>query len=365
MPFEVLHAPYVNVNDVELTLNRWLVQPWQKVEKGASVCELETTKATIEMESDHAGYIYFVGPAPRIVKVGEAVAYVFPSNDPSQISAIQAADSPDTRTVVSGKAKELMQQFGLTMADFPRHTAISSSTVIAVIRDRGLAAEKTTSRETPLPSFTEDQVVLYGELNLATLALDALVSGSNPAMKAAGFVPSGGSPGEFFGLPIFAEGQLAEMRGRGLRNVFPCGPAPTRRRQMSIIREAGLRAVSIAHATASVSKFAELGDGVFIGPGVIIGPTVTIGEGAVILAAATIAHHSQIGKCATVSDGAHIGGNVAIGDGTLVGIGVSVNRRVRIEENATVVSGATVVDNVPAGHVHRLDGTIVKHQEKG
>jgi len=362
MPFEVIHAPHANVNDLELTLTRWLVSPWDKVAKGQAICELETTKATIELGSEFTGFLYPAVNERDVVKVGEPVAYVFPTADPAQIAAVAANPTKNTTMIVSAKARALMAEFGLTEADFPRHTSIGSDTVIAKIRERRgrNGGPEPSIVHATIPQFTANDLVIYGELNLATLVWDALANRPDSPSRVVGFIPTDDMPKSFFNLPLFAESQLSEMAAKGLSRVFPCAASRQKcEQQAARLKSLNLVVPSVVHQSATVSCAAKLGIGVFVGAGAAIGPEVEIGDFTKVLSGATVAHHSRVGRFVAISDGAHIGGNVQIDDGALIGIGAAVNKRVHIGANALVVSGAAVVDHVPARHIHRRDGSVV------
>jgi UDP-perosamine 4-acetyltransferase len=358
MPFEVLQAPHVNVNDLTLKLVRWAVRPWQAVEAGSLLCELETTKATIEFASDRAGFVLPAVEPGRLVRVGEPLAYVFPSADPEQARELDAGPTANSEIVVSRKALDLMDRFGLSPVDFPRHTAIGSDTVLAMIRERGLhPLDGPTPAPGAVPAFGPDDIVLWGETNLATLAWDALQAGGGG--RAAAYVPDQGG-GALFDLPVLVVGQWGDMKRAGLRKVFPCAAGrAARTAQLAELSRLGFDTVTVIHPSAVVSAAARLGVGCFVGAGAKIGPLAEIGDGTSVLAGAGVAHPSRVGAHCAISDGAHLGGNVTVGDGAVVGIGAAVNKRVTIGEGALVVSGAAAFDDVPAGAVLRRDGVSV------
>lgn len=359
MPFEVLRAPHVNVNDLTLKLVRWAVRPWQPVEAGSLLCELETTKATVEFAADRAGFVLPAVEPGRTVRVGEPLAYVFSSADPAQAAELDGGPAATGDVVVSRKARDLMTRFGLDQTDFPRHTAIGSDTVLAMIRERGLhPLDGPPSAPGTVPPFGPDDIVLWGESNLATLAWDALQAAGRG--RAAAYVPDHGG-GLLFDLPVLAAEQWGEMKKAGLVRVFPCAAGRAQRQaQLAELARLGFKAATVIHPSAVVSSAARLGAGCFVGAGATIGPLAEIGDGASVLAGAGVAHHCRVGAHCAISDGAHLGGNVVIGDGAVVGICAAVNKRVTIGEGALVVSGAAAFDDVPAGAVLRRDGSVVR-----
>ena len=362
MKYKTIHAPHVNANDLELVLVEWMVEPWQFVEAGDKICLLETTKAAVVHEAEWSGFIVPVVEVGRLCKVGEPLAHVFEENDKTQLDQLNDQAEDDSGVVVSKKAQRLMDEAGLTVADFRTHTMISSETVVATLRKR-VGESRIGVDEAAFRSIVEDMtitrrsVVIYGEPNQALLAVDAFESG-NKFVPVAVITEAGDAT--FAGYPVIAPRTLEFLRKKDLLNVFLCGANQETVEQQRIGCEAlGLQLVSAIHAGATVSRFAKIGRGVFIGPNVSVGPDVTVGDFCRVLSGASIAHHCVLEKYATLSDGCHVGGNVEVGSKVMIGIGASVNKRIRLGEGVIVVSGATVVDDVPDAHTVRLDGDIV------
>ena len=364
MPFETIVAPHVNVNDLEMIIVEWLVKPWQFVNKGEPICEVETTKSVLAVESTHTGYIYPLVQEKKLVKVGEPLAHVFSDNNPAQLEAIKKTSSGE-KAMVSKKAQELMKEFGLTVADFPMFSTISSETVVAKIRE--LKTQEISRNEKDVKQILDhlqiqkNSVAIYGEKNQALLAMDAFQAEGK--MIPVGYINSFYKENEFYGLPVISRETLEQLRKKGLQYIYVCGQdAKVKQEQEKECAALGLEIVSVIHPSASVSKFARLGKGVFIGAKAAIGPDVEIGDFSRVLCAATVAHHSKIGRFVDIADGSHLGGNVTVGDFSLIGIGVNINKRITIGKNTVIVSGATVIDHVPDNSTVRLN--IIAQQEK-
>jgi pyruvate/2-oxoglutarate dehydrogenase complex dihydrolipoamide acyltransferase (E2) component len=68
----------------EGTIVAWLVAPGDRVEEGQAILELETDKATVEMEAPASGYLVGVRPgavAGVAIPVGETIAYIADTPD--------------------------------------------------------------------------------------------------------------------------------------------------------------------------------------------------------------------------------------------------------------------------------------------
>ncbi|MDQ8029582.1 MAG: DapH/DapD/GlmU-related protein [Brevundimonas sp.] len=89
---------------------------------------------------------------------------------------------------------------------------------------------------------------------------------------------------------------------------------------------AGARLRTIRHPSASVSAFADIGDGGFIGAGVVIGPDASTGQGVIVCAGAVIDHDSRIGDHAFIGPGAVVASRLSIGPRAVVRAGAVVTR---------------------------------------
>jgi sugar O-acyltransferase (sialic acid O-acetyltransferase NeuD family) len=364
MSFKTVTAPHINVNDLEMIMQKWYVSPWQLVEQGDVICDVETTKAIVTVESEYSGYVYPLVPLDKVIKVGEPLAHVFPEDDPKQLEELNRVTKEEVGVTTTKKALVLMKEHGLTVADFPKFSMISSETVVAKLRERQIS-EKNHGEPGGIDidekniRIDQDSVVIYGEPNQALLALDALNAAGR--YNTIAYLNSSYDKDNFYGLPVLHNTVLKYLRARGLGFVYICGQnSETLARQQKECEDIGIETVLAVHPSSSIASTALLGKGVFIGANVVIGPDVKIGEFSRILCGATVAHHSLLGKFISVSDGSHIGGNVVVGDETLIGIGVNINKRVTIGNKVVIVSGAVVTDHIPDNHIVRLNPDYVQ-----
>lgn len=361
MPFKTITAPYINANDMEMQVVKWSVRPWQFVNKDDKLCEIESTKAVIVVESTYPGYVYPLVEVKKFVKVGEPLAHIFPENDPKQLEAISRETVPESNVTVTKKARVLMEEHGLSLLDFPKFSSISSETVIAKIRELKPKEEshdkKRANEVLGRIKIDENSIVIYGEKNQGLLALDAF--NENKKYKSLAYIDSSYKPEIFYGIPVMHNSALSQLKEKGLKYVYICGKDPKiKKEQEKECEEIGLEVCSAIHPTSVVSAISDLGKGIFIGAKAVIGPDVKIGDFSQVLCGATVAHHCKLGSYVSISDGANLAGNVSIGDNTLIGIGVNVNKWIKIGMNSIVVSGATVTDHVPDNHIIRLNSSM-------
>src|SRR5690348_2140164 len=112
-------APREGVNDDLVRVVEWLVKEGAPVTSGQAVAVVETTKATIDVTAESSGYLFPLATAGAEVGVGGRLAVIAPRPElPADYG--RASAGPTTgNTVVTAKAKPLLEQYGLTPADFP------------------------------------------------------------------------------------------------------------------------------------------------------------------------------------------------------------------------------------------------------
>ena len=102
---EVIKVPLINANDPESQVSEVNVHSGQQVSKGAVLCILETTKATVEVYAEMEGYVHEVWIKPgQVVKVGESICSIgqappaTASHEPVGIEADRVADEQPNRS---------------------------------------------------------------------------------------------------------------------------------------------------------------------------------------------------------------------------------------------------------------------------
>jgi pyruvate dehydrogenase E2 component (dihydrolipoamide acetyltransferase) len=116
---QTISMPKLGFDMAEGTLIRWVVQEGEEVKKGGVLAEIETDKATVEVESTHEGVVHkHLVSEGDVVPVGEAIAIVGEPGEevdtaeaaPSQEEIAKAGDSAPgaftPKEVAEGKGAE-------------------------------------------------------------------------------------------------------------------------------------------------------------------------------------------------------------------------------------------------------------------
>jgi pyruvate dehydrogenase E2 component (dihydrolipoamide acetyltransferase) len=103
MRFE-MKMPDLATTDSQIRVVRWFIEPGQKVERGQPLLEVETDKATMEVESVVSGVLKEVQAAINVeVSVGQVIA-VLEIEDPAQRSSPAAPPPNDLARLREGEA---------------------------------------------------------------------------------------------------------------------------------------------------------------------------------------------------------------------------------------------------------------------
>lgn len=135
------------------------------------------------------------------------------------------------------------------------------------------------------------------------------------------------------------------------RAIVAVGDNPRRRAVVERLATAGVRFGTVIAASAQVSPFATLGEGVMVCTNAVVNSGASVGAHTIINTSATVSHDSVVGAFVHVAPGAHIAGGARVGDGVLLGTGAVINPLMSVGEWTMVGSGAVVVSDLAPGKV--------------
>ena len=128
--------------------------------------------------------------------------------------------------------------------------------------------------------------------------------------------------------------------------VIGIGHNKTRWEKQGILKKAGARMPPLVHPNATVSRYAELGDGAVVMAKAVINPFAKVGDACIVNTGSTVDHDCILSEAVHVSPGANLGGGVEVGAQSWVGIGACVRQYLKIGSGVTIGAGAAVVKDV-------------------
>ncbi len=145
---EIIKMPKLGFDMAEGTLVRWVRQVGEPIQKGEILAEIETDKATVEVESAFSGVVlqHLVDPG-TIVPVNDPIAVVGAEGEgisDQLVSSEQLSVSSEQSSVVSHQASVVGEQLSVSSSQSPEG-GLSQSTIVRasplakkMARERGL-----------------------------------------------------------------------------------------------------------------------------------------------------------------------------------------------------------------------------------
>jgi sugar O-acyltransferase (sialic acid O-acetyltransferase NeuD family) len=116
--------------------------------------------------------------------------------------------------------------------------------------------------------------------------------------------------------------------------------------KQKMLMEKGANFPVLAHPSAVVSRYAEIGQGTVIKANAVINTFARVGMAGIVGTVSTVAHDCVLGDSVHISPGANLAGAVSVGASSWVWIGASVKQCLLIGSNVVVGAGAAVVADV-------------------
>lgn len=355
--------PLLNPNEPEANLASLSVGEGQRVEKGAVLCTLETTKSTAEVEAEASGYVVHLRfQEGQTVRAGDLLCYLAGSPDwkpPvddrefAESSAEKSQPMPDGLRITQ-PALSLARRENLDLSLLPLGPLVTESMVSELI-------QSTTSPKTSLKGIWSDfdatAIVIYGGGGHGKKLVDLIRALGS--YRIAGIVDDGilahrpdGSSHEIMGVPLLGRGEiLEELHAKGVRlaanGIGGIGDPDLRLHVFQQLAGAGMACPALIHPSAVVEPSAVLSPGVQVFPLAYVGSLAALGFGVIVNNNAVISHDCQVNNYANISPGALVAGSVEIGEGALIGMGATIHLGVKIGRRARIGNGATVKAAVP------------------
>ncbi|WP_339651660.1 acetyltransferase [Halopseudomonas pelagia] len=129
--------------------------------------------------------------------------------------------------------------------------------------------------------------------------------------------------------------------------VVAIGNNAIRRDKCMLLVQAGASLVNIVHPSATISRYAQMGNGTVVFAGAVVNMDAQLGMGCIVNTGACIDHDCLLGDFVHVSPNAALAGGVTVGDLSWIGMGAVARPLVHIGREALIGAGAAVVSDVP------------------
>jgi sugar O-acyltransferase (sialic acid O-acetyltransferase NeuD family) len=134
---------------------------------------------------------------------------------------------------------------------------------------------------------------------------------------------------------------------KGNNYAVAIGNNSLRTKIMDHIRERGGITPSLIHNSAEISKYAEIGCGVYIQPKAVIWTKVKIEDDCIVSPLTLICHHSILKKGSLLSNLSTIGSNIIVEEQVFIGMGSTIMTGIKkIGKNSIIGAGSVVIRDV-------------------
>ncbi|MBF0590159.1 MAG: hypothetical protein HQL53_13640 [Magnetococcales bacterium] len=366
MSVHLMTVPQLGVNDDVALLAAWLVNDGGRISQGDPVCELETSKAVVEVTAEQSGYVallaeendelkvsaplLLIGSTPELA--GEEKQRLQAAAEVSATGNHPSASAGDAKA--TAKAIRLAEKLGIEIAKVPLGA-------IGVIREKDVQAfhdeqisPNGVAISEPQPFQTDPHripTVILGTGNGAKTMKECLdLAGTHQVVAFIGLEDCGLSEKE--GLPVHTRTQLPQLQSFG---VVCAGVAITkgieRLADVRLLQSLNIEPLNVVHPQAFISPSAQLGAGCFVKAGALIETACRIGDAVLIDNTTTLPHDNTIGDGCHLAPGVTLGSSITIGPMTIVGIGVSIATGSRIGGNCILSVGSSITQDIPDNSV--------------
>ena len=340
-------VPLLNANEPEARLVDVHVADGQRVEAGAILFTIETTKAASDVEAPTAGFVRMLAAEGDTVSVGDLLAYLTETADEAlPISApvsVHPVDSLAGDLRITKPARALAETLGLDLDSLPTDRLLTEAAI------REIAAAR---QPIDLPDYGNDHILIYGAGGHAKAVMEMVqaigahriagILDDNPALAGKSVL----------GIPVLGgRGLLALLREKGLmlaaNGVGGILDIAVRVRLFELQESAGFSFPALAHPRATVEASVSLSDGVQVFANAYVGSSALLHPRCMINTGAIVSHDCEIGRYTHIAPGAMLAGHVHVGERSLVGMGVTTAIGIKIGNGVRIGNGAVVYADVP------------------
>ncbi len=343
---KIIYTPKVGTSDIEVKLCAILLNN-QKVSIGDIICEVETSKATYDIESEYDGYIYMIHDLYENINVGSPLAII----SEVQLSEVELkneinkfasdADVKSQTTNVTKKAQVLIDKHQVDISSIKKEI-ITEKDVRELLINAKLSSELINTK------FKENDLVIVGIGGHAGMCIDILRQESK--FNIVGFIDDNVINDEKFGLKYL--GNLSVIEGfakNGLcyavLGIGFVGNLKKRERVYNYLTSF-VKVPTIIHKSAIVEPSAKIDEGCQIMAGAIIGSNVLIGKNCIINSGVIVSHDSIISDGSHLTPGATLAGHVKIGKRVTVGMCATVYIGLKVSDDHVIMNGKSVIDSI-------------------
>lgn len=359
-----IKAPRLNTNDDELLVLKIFVKNDEIIKKDQKIFLLETSKTSIEINSEYDGKIKYINVNENdFIKVGDVLMEIMSDNKIDSKDEINNETSEDKKlkSKVSLKALKLIKESNIDINELGGDDKeIKYQQVVDYLKKRKISNSEYNMN---LPSVVigtglhaKEIASLLEALNIPILGFSAKNKNeiNNPILKKY--------------MVICTDENLDKLDDLKGKNFYIGVGGPisnlNRKNIFENLEKIKINLPPVVSINANVSKDLKIGEGSVILPGATIGPEVVIGKNCIINCNAVVSHGTTIGNHVHLTPGSVIAGNCKIGDMTTLGMNSTVLYSTKVGKNCLTHNNSSVLIDLEDNLELNQFGKIFKRSDK-
>lgn len=380
MTIHVMRMPGVNANEDSAILVRWTVDEGAPVRKGQFICEIETTKSTVEVEAEADGFLVPVAPAGASQQVGAPIA-VIKTDLAADHSALlgDGASAKSEEKLWTKKAAIVARRLGIdieALAKAKPGVTLTEADVLAAQSGAPAAAEppKPAAAPTAAPApqsaprpvlgtgqHFERVLLIGGASGAGALAVEAILRTSH--QRPGGIIDTNPKThGQIIhGTPVLGDRTAIQRLWKegafdGAVILFT-DDIDDRAELFNELTAAGVRMTNVIDPSVQIRTDVKMGVGNAIMSNGFIAHSVEIGNNNFFASHNVIEHHSKVGDHNAFGPRCTACGKVTIGSFIRFGMHVGIEPYLSIGDRCIIASGTTLTSSVPASTIVKARST--------
>ena len=384
----VMRMPGVNANEDSAILVRWMVDEGAAVKKGQFVCEIETTKSTVEVEADADGYLVPLAAPGASQQVGAPIA-VIKADLAADHSALLAADGTPAKGEAdkrwTKKAAIVARRLGIDIDALAKQkpgTTLTEADVLAAQSGEPNEAPATAPAVSTLAApaapvapavpvapraylgvgqHFERVLLIGGASGAGAIAVEAILRTSH--QRPAGIIDTNPKThGQIVhGVPVLGDRTAIptlwnEGRFDGAIILFT-DDIDDRAELFNGLIADGVRMTNVIDPSVSIRSDVKMGVGNTIMSNGFIAAGAEIGNNNFFASHNVIEHHSTVGDHNAFGPRCTACGRVTIGSFIRFGMHVGIEPYLSIGDRCIIASGTTLTSSVPANTIVKARST--------
>lgn len=360
--WEVIVVPQISVNDDTVVLNKWLIKESSKVEQGEAIAELETSKSTVELESNHSGYLFPLLGESESVTPGTNIAIVSSVCDRSivqeyrdSLTFTDISEECKSRDLPEGiqltkKARELAIRLNIDFGLLPQGRILREKDILKINENSMPESIREEKIDVSPMKVANNSILIYGGGGHAKMCIDIIRQ--MKVFNIYGIIDTELEIGSrVLGVPVVGRNDdLTSLFNKGIRFIINgVGAADNhsvREKIYKMFKDIGFLVPNLIHPTASVEPSVRMGEGNQVMANAVIGSDAVIGNNCIINSSSIVSHDCNLGDNVHITPGAILAGSVRVGDNSLIGMGATILMKVKIGMNVTVFNNVNITYDI-------------------